>query len=171
MPTPPPRHSRNRSLPTYMYLSLTPFLNPEEWDKKFEKEVSDDSWTGLKTKTQPEVIAEQILLRHMFRENCWDKLDDAWQASLVPPGALLRHRNGYTAFSIKVFKVAFLAWPAKELAKDLWIEDISVAKLDWHVCFDIKDWSVIPTRDVCCMAAVTKDRHGSICFAGLAIDP
>ena len=58
--------------------------------------MGDCSWTGLQPHGMQEVIAEMKLINFLYAKECWDKVNDAWRASLLPEGKLLLRSDGYS---------------------------------------------------------------------------
>ena len=126
-----------------------------------EAMVGDTSWTGLQPAGQEQVHAEGVLLRRLHASGAWHNVDHAWQASLMPVGGLVQRTDGYVGFVYKAYKTAFLTWPAKNVAVNLWAEDESASSLDWHTTLTsnaLDAWRVVPTRTVCPMRLFMEDQ-------------
>ena len=95
-----------------------------------------------------QVYVEVSLLRHLYEHDLWHKVDDLWQARLMPWGALVRQKGGAgfePCFVVKTFENAILTWPAEQVEVNLWRPRLDCKALDTRVIFDVEEWEAGPT--------------------------
>ena len=112
--------------------------------------VSDAKWSSYTPASEQEMYAETFLMRVLNEENCWHLVDSAWKSGLTPEGSLVRfgvQPEPEPMFVIRTYRVAFVGWPAKQLAPNLWAHDLE-ADLTWRTVFDFEAWGVLPTEAV-----------------------
>ena len=49
-------------------------------------------------------------------------------------------------FVVKVYPYCFITWPAVEIARDIWMPDMDVKRLDTSFVMDLDEWEAFPTR-------------------------
>ena len=49
-------------------------------------------------------------------------------------------------FVVKVYSYCFITWPAVQIARDIWMPDMDVKRLDTSFAVDLDEWEALPTR-------------------------
>ena len=122
----------------------------EAWAKKFKSLSVNLKWTGRTPSSAQDDHVSTAVLRflHSHGENGWAKVDDMWQAKCMPLwGLVRRNRIGFKpCFVVKVYSYCFITWPAVQIARDMWMPDMDVQRLDTSFAVDIDEWEASPTR-------------------------
>ena len=94
---------------------------------------------------------EVSLLRYLHEHDHWHRIDNVWQAQLMPLWALVRPKIGgfVPCFVVKTFENLILTWPAELVELKLWRPKLDVKYLDTRVVFYNYGWMACPTSDVC----------------------
>ena len=62
-------------------------------------------------------------------------------------GLVRRNAIGFKpCFVVKVYPYCFITWPAVEIARDIWMPDMDVKRLDTSFAMDLDEWEALPTR-------------------------
>ena len=121
----------------------------EAWAKKFKSLSANPNWTGRTPSSAQDDHVSTAVLRFLHsHENGWAKVDDMWQAKCMPLWGLVR-RNAIgfkPCFVVRVYSYCIITWPAKGIAKSIWMPDMDVTRLDTQFVVDIDEWESLPTR-------------------------
>ena len=71
-----------------------------------------------------------------------------WQAKCMPLwGLVRRHAIGFKpCFVVRVYSYCFITWPAVQIARDIWMPDMDVERLDTSFAVGLDEWEAFPTR-------------------------
>ncbi|MCP4242916.1 MAG: hypothetical protein GY772_20375 [bacterium] len=117
------------------------------WDERIERVLGRVTWSTHTPASEQELYAELALMRSMAEKKTWHRVDDAWRASLLPRGGLVRRKaDGWTFFVIRNYSVACVAWQAEEAALGLWRHATSASSLTWVTVLDLSDFEEIPVE-------------------------
>ena len=122
----------------------------EAWAKQFKSLSENPKRTGRAPSSAQDDHVSTAVLRflHSHGENGWGKVDDLWHAKCMPLWGLVR-RNAIgfkPCFVVKAYPYCFITWPAVEIARDIWMPDMDVKRLDTSFALDLDEWEAFPTR-------------------------
>ena len=62
-------------------------------------------------------------------------------------GLVRRKAIGFEpCFVVKVYSYCFITWPAVQIARDIWMPDMDVKRLDPSFAVGLDDWEAFPAR-------------------------
>ena len=116
--------------------------SPGEWLDQIEG-VRD--FVGFTPQSFQELAAERVLLRALHENDSWDRVDDAFHASLLPEGKVVLHKALCTrSLVIKAYSVVVVLWPMVQIVPNAWQCSQDITELTWTVCFDIDEYLEVP---------------------------
>jgi len=132
-----------------------------KWYDKIAGVMDEKRFTGFTPETEQELHAEAVLLRTLHSSDNWFEVGNAWQASLLPGGGLVRRKADNAYFFVeRAYHAAAIVWPAKQLEIGIWERDPSVEELQWLVVFDIDAYEDVPLRWASPLALLLQDLRG-----------
>jgi hypothetical protein len=122
-------------------------MSDSDWEKKINSVMGEKTWRSYTAQSEIEVYAETMLFRYLSTTKQWGKIDDAWQASLMPEGQLIFDTvEKKSFFVVRTFSKGFLVWFAHEIDKGLWSYDMNAEKLEWRFALKLERYKAVPTK-------------------------
>ena len=116
----------------------------------FKSFSENTTWAGRTPSSAQDDHVSTAALRflHSHGEKGWGKVDDLWHAKCMPLWGLVRRKAiGFQpCFVVKVYSYCFITWPAVQIARDIWMPDMDVKRLDTSFAMDLDEWEASPTR-------------------------
>jgi len=112
----------------------------------------DKTWSARTPASKQEEEVGVCLLRLLHENKCFHRIDDMWQATLMPWWGMVRKKKGKKTpagpwtFIVRIYQHCCIGWPSVEIDKGLWQPDPKLSALETHLVPDIAEWEVLPTR-------------------------
>jgi len=118
----------------------------EAFTKEINKIMEGDvEWGKYTPLSEQELAADRELLVELHARRAPHLAEQAWKASLLPCGHLIRRKpDGYVGFVLRAYKRACLMWPAVSNRLNMWEMRPDVETLDFMFVFDFADFEEIP---------------------------
>ena len=112
-----------------------------------EKVKDDRNFKAFTAESEQALCAELQFLRVLHEGDCWDKVNDCWVTSFLPPGGLVRIKStNEVLFVLKVYWCSALCWPAEKECEGVRRKAGGCRSLVWKTVFDGDDVEVFPLQ-------------------------
>ena len=123
----------------------------EAWAKRLGELSKNPKWTGRTPESAQEDHVSVAVLRFLHEHDMSRRVDDLWHAKCMPLWGLVRRKErgvrGFKpCFVVEVYSHCFIAWPAVEIAHQIWGPDLGLKSLETTFVLDLNKWEALPTR-------------------------
>ena len=122
----------------------------EAWAKKFKSLSENPKWTGRTPSSAQGDQVSTAVLRFLHDHDMSRRVDDLWHAKCMPLWGLVRRKERGVRFKpcfvVEVYSHCFIAWPAVEIAHQIWGPDLGLKSLETTFVLDLNKWEALPTR-------------------------